>query len=147
MARRLRAVGVSGARGFAVNVSGFETTDRALAFGRADLPPHLGRALRRRHQPQRPRPAVAPGEWCNPPGRALGERPTTETGDPRVDAYLWIKRPGESDGTCNGGPPAGTWWPEYALGLAQRAADALTARAGGGIRRRTHREDRRPTSR
>ena len=35
-------------------------------------------------------------------------------------AYLWVKRPGESDGPCNGGPSAGQWWPEYALGLAQR---------------------------
>jgi endoglucanase len=38
-----------------------------------------------------------------------------------VDAYLWIKRPGESDGSCHGGPPAGAWWPDYALGLARRA--------------------------
>jgi endoglucanase len=30
--------------------------------------------------------------------------------------------PGFSDGTCNGGPAAGTWWPDYALGLAERAA-------------------------
>jgi endoglucanase len=30
---------------------------------------------------------------------------------------LWIKRPGESDGTCNGGPPAGTFWDAYAIGL------------------------------
>ena len=41
--------------------------------------------------------------------------------DSLLDAFVWIKRPGESDGTCNGGPPAGSWWPEYALGLAQRA--------------------------
>jgi endoglucanase len=61
------------------------------------------------------------GEWCNPPGRALGDRPTASTGDAAADAYFWIKRPGESDGTCNGGPSAGTWWPDYALGLAQRA--------------------------
>ena len=39
--------------------------------------------------------------------------------DPLVDAYLWVKRPGESDGECKGGPKAGDWWPEYALGLAQ----------------------------
>jgi endoglucanase len=39
-----------------------------------------------------------------------------------VDGLLWIKAPGESDGSCNGGPSAGTWWPEYALGLAERAA-------------------------
>jgi hypothetical protein len=30
--------------------------------------------------------------------------------------------PGESDGTCNGGPAAGQWWADYALGLAKRAA-------------------------
>jgi endoglucanase len=33
-----------------------------------------------------------------------------------------VKPPGESDGECNGGPAAGRWWPEYALGLAQRAS-------------------------
>ena len=26
-----------------------------------------------------------------------------------------------SDGTCNGGPPAGDYWPQYALSLAQQA--------------------------
>ena len=60
-------------------------------------------------------------EWCNPPGRALGTRPTTATGSPLIDAYLWIKVPGESDGTCRNGPPAGRWWPRYALGLARRS--------------------------
>ncbi|MCW2873942.1 glycoside hydrolase family 6 protein, partial [Actinacidiphila oryziradicis] len=40
-----------------------------------------------------------------------------------VDAYLWVKRPGESDGSCRGAPPAGQWWSDYALRLA-RAAQA-----------------------
>ena len=40
-----------------------------------------------------------------------------------ADAYVWVKPPGESDGTCRPGePPAGQWWTAYALGLAQRAA-------------------------
>lgn len=119
MARRLRAVGVAGARGFAVNVSGFETTERAAAFGRA-----ISRRTGGAHfviDTSRNGLGPMPGQWCNPPGRALGERPGTQTGDPAIDAFLWIKRPGESDGTCNGGPPAGTWWSDYALGLAQRA--------------------------
>ena len=30
---------------------------------------------------------------------------------------LWIKPPDESDGSCNGGPPAGQWWAGYALNL------------------------------
>jgi endoglucanase len=60
--------------------------------------------------------------WCNPPGRVLGHAPTTETGDPRADALLWVKRPGESDGACRPGePPAGAWWPDYALDLAKRS--------------------------
>jgi endoglucanase len=53
-------------------------------------------------------------EWCNPPGRALGIPPTTDTGEELCDAFLWIKVPGESDGTGNGGPRAGKFWPEYA---------------------------------
>ena len=53
---------------------------------------------------------------------ATRDRPTASTGDPNADAFLWIKHPGESDGACNGGPVAGTWWADYALGLAQRAA-------------------------
>jgi endoglucanase len=52
---------------------------------------------------------------------ALGARPSAATADPVVDAYVWVKRPGESDATCNGGPSAGTFWPEYALDLAKRS--------------------------
>ena len=51
-------------------------------------------------------------DWCNPPGRALGEPPTCDTGEEKCDAFLWIKIPGESDGTGNGGPRAGRFWPE-----------------------------------
>ena len=37
------------------------------------------------------------GNWCNQAGAGLGERPTAapESG---IDAYVWIKPPGESDG-------------------------------------------------
>jgi endoglucanase len=59
--------------------------------------------------------------WCKPPGRALGTRPTTHTGERARDACLWIERPGESDGECRGGPAAGQWWPEYALGPARNS--------------------------
>ena len=47
-------------------------------------------------------------DWCNPPDRGLGYQPTANTGAALVDAYLWIKIPGESDGTCTRGlGPAG----------------------------------------
>ncbi len=73
--------------------------------------------------------------WCNPPDRGLGLRPTLSTGNPYVDAYLWVKIPGESDGECTrwdpaGGidpvrgyadPPAGAWFPQMALELVHNA--------------------------
>ena len=49
-------------------------------------------------------------DWCNPPGRLVGETPTCDTGEEKCDAFLWIKIPGESDGTGNGGPRAGKFW-------------------------------------
>lgn len=81
-----------------------------------------------------------PQDWCNPPGRGVGIRPTLDTGVPLVDAYLWIKIPGESDGQCTRGlgpvgtvdpewdqvdPAAGQWFPDMALELARNAVPAL----------------------
>ncbi|WP_328618898.1 glycoside hydrolase family 6 protein [Streptomyces sp. NBC_00354] len=80
-----------------------------------------------------------PQTWCNAPGRGIGARPTADTRVPLVDAYLWIKTVGQSDGECNrsipGGtidpeygvvdPAAGVWWPEQAKSLARNAAPAL----------------------
>lgn len=114
MAGRLRTAGVTGADGFALNVSNFGTTAANVAYGR-----QLSSLLSGAHfVVDTSRNGNGPGsDWCNPPGRAVGERPTARTGQDVVDAYLWIKTPGESDGTCNGGPSAGVFWPEYALGL------------------------------
>ncbi|MCC5036386.1 glycoside hydrolase family 6 protein [Streptomyces sp. WAC 00631] len=38
------------------------------------------------------------GNWCNQAGAGLGERPTASPA-PGIDAYAWIKPPGESDGS------------------------------------------------
>jgi endoglucanase len=118
--RRLRRAGVASARGFSLNVSNFQTTESELAYG-GEVATRLGE---KHFVVDTSRNGLGPapdGAWCNPPGRGLGQPATASTADPLADAYLWIKSPGESDGTCNGGPPAGVWWPEYALGLAQRA--------------------------
>jgi endoglucanase len=82
-----------------------------------------------------------PQDWCNPPDRGLGLAPTLETGEPLLDAFLWVKTPGESDGECTRGlgpagetvdpewgridPGAGDWFPEQALDLARNAAPPL----------------------
>jgi len=93
--------------------------------------------------PWTPEPGEYAGDpqvWCNPPRRGLGLRPTTSTGVPMLDAYLWIKVPGESDGQCKrsiegsttdpewGGivdPPAGDWFPQQALELTELAVPPL----------------------
>nr|WP_043245623.1 glycoside hydrolase family 6 protein [Streptomyces sp. SID8379] len=79
-----------------------------------------------------------PQDWCNPPNRGLGARPTLRTGDPLQDARLWIKTPGESDGLCLRGtdgpedpergtvdPKAGDWFPQQALELVRYANPPL----------------------
>ena len=123
MAARLREAGVAQARGFAVNVSNFGRTASEQAYG-DDLAARLGGS---HYVVDTSRnglgPATGPEAWCNPQGRALGDRPTTDTTSRSADAYLWIKMVGQSDGDCGRGEPAaGTWWPEYAIGLATRAA-------------------------
>jgi endoglucanase len=118
MAGRLRDAGVAGADGFALNVSNFQTTASNVAYGER-VSSLLGGA---HFVIDTSRNGNGPGsDWCNPPGRAVGERPTARTGQDRVDAYLWVKRVGESDGTCNGGPPAGVFWDSYAIGLVRGA--------------------------
>jgi endoglucanase len=124
MAAALRRAGVTRARGFSLNVANFETTKANIGYGTV-LSGRLGGAhfvvdTSRNGNGPAPRGPVGHEHWCNPPGRKLGAAPTTRTGNKLVDAYLWVKRPGESDGACSGGaPPAGKWWPEYALGLAR----------------------------
>jgi endoglucanase len=120
MAAMLTEAGLDEADGFSLNVSNFVATEESIAYGR-----EISKRTRGAHfviDVGRNGNGSSPAnEWCNPVGRALGRRPTTSTGEPLVDAFLWIKPPGESDGDCNGGPPAGHWWLEYAVGLAQRA--------------------------
>ena len=83
-----------------------------------------------------------PQTWCNPPGRGLGETPKAQpdAAFPQLDAYLWVKTPGQSDGSCNRGvagrttdpewggitdPAAGAWFPQQALELAVLAEPTL----------------------
>jgi endoglucanase len=77
--------------------------------------------------PLRPRNRVKNGNevLCNPPGRALGPRPSTNTGFPLVDAFLWSSIPGNSSGSCNGGTSPGTFWAARGVSLAQNANGKL----------------------
>jgi endoglucanase len=110
----LRSAGVAEARGFFTNVANFQPVDQERSY--ADRVSALtggshyvvdvsrnGRGWK--------------GTWCNPTGAGLGQTPRVSAGTTAMDALLWVKTPGSSDGTCNGGPAAGTWWSAYAQAL------------------------------
>lgn len=116
-ARLLRMAGVEDAHGFALNTSNYRAMEELLPFGR-----QLSRLLGGAHfilDTSRNGAGPLGVEWCNPAGRRLGLPPTLDTGEPEIDAYLWLKRPGESDGKCNGGPQAGAFWDQIAFELAR----------------------------
>ncbi len=82
-----------------------------------------------------------PGNWCNIKGAGLGERPQAAPA-PLVDAYLWVKPPGESDGVADpkaerfdqncasedaapGAPQAGKMFDSYVIDLIKNATPPL----------------------
>lgn len=121
MAARLNDVGVAKAQGFSLNTANFFTTEEEIGYGDAIS----GMTGGSHYVIDTSRNGVGPTDdelyWCNPSGRALGAAPTTDTGNGNVDAFLWVKRPGESDGACNGHPPAGRFMNQYAIELARGA--------------------------
>ena len=60
-------------------------------------------------------------DLCNPPGRGAGMPTTTDTGNPAIDAFMWVHVPGISSGKCNGGTASGTFWLARALTEARNA--------------------------
>jgi endoglucanase len=118
MADLLTRAGVEKARGFSTNVSNYNTTEQERAYA-AEI---SGLTNGAHYVIDTGRNGNGSnGEWCNPPGRALGSTPAPSQAGSAEDATLWIKPPGESDGPCNGAPAAGEWWNDGALDL---AADA-----------------------
>jgi endoglucanase len=118
MADRLKRAGIEDAHGFALNVSNYVWDAENIKFGHT-VSKLVGGAPFILDTSRNGNGQDAKLEWCNPPGRKIGKLPTTETGDPLIHAFLWLKRPGESDGECNGGPKAGAFWLEQALDLAK----------------------------
>jgi endoglucanase len=114
-ARRLAEADVAtSANGIFSNVSNFLPTDAEVDYDEqvlADLGDPSGLHI----VVDTSRNGNGPGStWCDPSGRALGEIPTADTGNPLVDAYLWIKDPGQADGCA---APAGTFDPQLAYSL------------------------------
>ncbi|MFC4033262.1 glycoside hydrolase family 6 protein [Streptomyces polygonati] len=121
-ANRLRSAGIlTNADGLFTNVSNFNTTANEVNFAKNVLtalgnPGNLHAVVDTSRNGNGP---AGGGAWCDPSGRAIGAYPTTNTGDPAIDAFLWVKPPGEADG-CAGA--AGTFLPDVAYALASAGA-------------------------
>jgi len=115
----LKQVGIESADGFSLNTSNYQSTPANVAYGQK-IRSQVGKSF----LVDTSRNGIDPAgntEWCNPRNRALGATPSFNTGIEGVAAFIWGKRPGESDGSCNGGPAAGSWWRDIAIELAKNA--------------------------
>jgi endoglucanase len=126
-AKQLRAVGIAKARGFMLNATHYDWTseniEHGLEISRLTGGKHFvintaenGRGPIHYRLPNGRRGNV----WCDPPLRGLGPPPTTDTANPKVDAYLWINRPGYAQ-SCQHRPIA--WYTARALEYARWATD------------------------
>ncbi len=116
----LRRAGLGYGRGFSANVSNFQWTARVVSWSQHledALGGTFGAVIDTSRNGRGPYTGPDAPQWCNPPDRALGPFPALAPGPAGIDAYLWIKDPGASDGPCNGGPAAGQFWPQYAITL------------------------------
>lgn len=116
-ARRLQSVGIADVHGFSINVSNFVDDQTNIEYGQK-IRNLVGKSFVI-DSSRNGNGAHPLGEWCNPSGRALGRRSQLTKDIEGLDAFLWIKVPGESDGDCNGHPPAGHFSPYLALELAK----------------------------
>ncbi|GAB3076804.1 glycoside hydrolase family 6 protein [Nocardioides zeae] len=120
MADRVTQAGIAYARGVSVNVSNYQGTNTVGAYGQQVVAELARRGAHGKtvlvDTSRNGGGAPADGQWCNAPSARLGMNPRVVNAK-SIDFVAWVKRPGESDGTCNGGPPAGQWWPTGAKRL------------------------------
>lgn len=117
----LKEVGVELADGISLNVANHYSTDENLARAN-EISDALEHPLRIVVDTSRNGTTDVPydGNWCNESDRALGDNPTIlrpSDDDVMLDAKLWVKYPGKSDGLCNEGLDAGLWDVEAAREL------------------------------
>jgi endoglucanase len=116
MADRLKRAGIGDAEGFSVNVANRQSTPDSHRYA-VHLSDLLGSREAIIDTSRNGLDAPPDDQWCNSAQQALGEPPAADPGLVRVAALLWVKSPGESDGTCGGGPEAGRFWPRQAQQL------------------------------
>jgi endoglucanase len=134
VASKLRRIGIAKVRGFMLNATHYEWTAASIRFGlqvsrmtggkhfvintaeNGRGPVHYRKWIDRSNHIWR-----TINVWCNPGLRGLGPPPTTDTSRPdKVDAYLWINRPGYAQ-SCQGRKI--DWFLPRALSYARYATD------------------------
>lgn len=115
-AARLRAADISNsADGISTNVSNYRSTSAEVSYAKAVLAGVGDSRLHAVIDTSRNGNGPLGNEWCDPGGRRIGTPSTTETGDAKIDAFLWVKLPGEADGCI---ATAGQFVPQRAYELA-----------------------------
>ncbi|WP_406313580.1 glycoside hydrolase family 6 protein [Streptosporangium sp. NBC_01639] len=116
---RLRAADVANsADGISLNVSNYRWSSTEVAYAKSVISASGVPRLRAVIDTSRNGNGPQGSEWCDPAGRAIGTPSTTDTGDSMIDAFLWIKLPGEADGCIAG---AGQFVPQRAYDMALAA--------------------------
>ncbi|WP_229796272.1 glycoside hydrolase family 6 protein, partial [Saccharothrix coeruleofusca] len=131
-ANRLRGADVANSGdGIATNVSNYRTTSDEVAYAKAILNALGNGRLKAVVDTSRNGNGPLGEEWCDPPGRAIGTPSTRNTGDGQIEAFLWVKLPGEADGCI---APAGQFVPQraYELATARRSTSTSDAPASAG---------------
>jgi endoglucanase len=125
-AAQLRQIGIARARGFMLNATHYDWTSANIRHGlqisrlTGGKPFVINTAQNGRGPVHYRRGGRRINIWCNPGLRGLGPPPSTATAHPKVDAYLWLNRPGYAQ-SCQGRPIA--WYPPRALTYARFATD------------------------
>ncbi|GGM45504.1 glucanase [Micromonospora sonchi] len=123
-AARLNAADIANsADGISVNVSNYRRSADEVSYAKQIIAATGNSRLKAVIDTSRNGNGPAGAEWCDPPGRAIGTPSTTATGDSAIDAFLWVKLPGEADGCI---AAAGQFVPQRAYDLAVAAGPVPT---------------------
>ena len=109
----LKKAGIGYARGFSTNVSNFRPTADEKIYAAKMLRGLRKLGIRGKHyvidtSRNGATPSANGYDVINPTWARLGSPPRLVF-DGAFDGTLWVKQPGESDGTRNGGPDSGEW--------------------------------------
>lgn len=117
--KALNNFGIQDFDGFAINTSNRVSTEKCYEYGK-QISERIGGKKFIIDTSRNGNPKSG-SDWCNPSDEKVGARPNSLIGNrfPLLEANLWLKVPGESDGECGGGPSAGTIWQHKVIELAR----------------------------